>query len=303
LSGPRTLVTGVAGLIGGAVARRLADGGSAVIGTDAREARLPRGLPFAQVDLTDRFAFERLIRGERIERIIHCGAISGPMVAAGDPHLVMSANVVGTLTVVETARQCGVARMVALSSASVYGTQADFDPVKEEAPLNATDIYGCSKIAAEVILRAYRDDHGVAITVLRPSSVYGPGRATACFIRDLIDAAARRTPIIIDRSGSCRRQFVHIDDVVRAVLAAADQPATDVFAFNIAGATWLTEEEVVELAAAALPGLALADASATPRCLDGRMGPLDCGRAAQAFCYKPGIKLAEGISAYARSLG
>ncbi|MGC2783072.1 MAG: NAD-dependent epimerase/dehydratase family protein [Roseiarcus sp.] len=73
------------------------------------------------------------------------------------------------------------------------GAQATLDPVREDAPLNATDAYGASMIAAETILRAYRHDHGLPVIALRPSSVYGPGRRISCFIRDMIDHTARRS--------------------------------------------------------------------------------------------------------------
>jgi nucleoside-diphosphate-sugar epimerase len=97
------------------------------------------------------------------------------MVAAGDPHRVMSVNVGGSLNIAEAALRVGVERLVALSSAGVYGAQATLDPVREDAPLNATDAYGASKVAAETIVRADRHDHGLPVIALRPSSVYGPG--------------------------------------------------------------------------------------------------------------------------------
>ena len=145
----------------------------------------------------------------------------------------MSVNVVGTLNIAEAALRTGVERLVALSSAGVYGAQSTLDPVREDAPLNATDIYGASKIAAETVLRAYRHDHGLPAIALRPSSVYGPGRTTACFIRDMIDHARRGDPLALAPEGACRRQFVHVDDVVAAILGALNAPRLDDFAFNV----------------------------------------------------------------------
>ena len=139
------------------------------------------------------------MREARVRAVVHAGAISGPMVAAGDPHQVMAVNVGGALNIAEASLRAGVERLVALSSAGVYGVQATLDPVREDAPLNATDIYGASKIAAETVLRAYRHDHGLPAIALRPSSVYGPGRTTACFIRDMIDHARRGDPLALAR--------------------------------------------------------------------------------------------------------
>jgi nucleoside-diphosphate-sugar epimerase len=86
----------------------------------------------------------------------------------------MSVNVGGALNIAEVALRTGVERLIELSSAGVYGAQAPLDPVPEDAPINATDVYGARKIAAETVLLAYRHDHGLPTIALRPSSVYGP---------------------------------------------------------------------------------------------------------------------------------
>lgn len=296
------LVTGAAGLIGGRLVSRLVADGVAVIATDQRAVETPPGARWATVDLLDSPALGALMREAKVGAIVHAGAISGPMVAAGNPHQVMSVNVGGTLNIAEAALRTGVERLIALSSAGVYGAQATLDPIGEGAPLNATDIYGASKIAAETVLRAYRHDHSLPAIVLRPSSVYGPGRTTACFIRDMIDHARRGDPLALAPKGACRRQFVHVDDVVAAILGALNAPRFDHFAFNVSGGTWLSEQEIAARAAPVLPGLRIASIAAPARCLDGEMGPLDTARARAAFGFSPSIPLAEGIAAYAATL-
>jgi len=300
-SGP-ILVTGAAGLIGGRLVSRLVADGVAVIATDQRAVETPPGAHWATVNLLDGPALGALMREAKVGAIVHAGAISGPMVAAGDPHQVMSVNVGGALNIAEAALRTGVERLIALSSAGVYGAQATLDLVPEDAPLSATDIYGASKIAAETVLRAYRHDHSLPAIVLRPSSVYGPGRTTACFIRDMIDHARRGDPLALAPEGACRRQFVHVDDVVAAILGALNAPRFDHFAFNVSGGTWLSEQEIAARAAPVLPGLRIASIAAPARCLDGEMGPLDTARAQAAFGFSPSIPLAEGIAAYAATL-
>jgi nucleoside-diphosphate-sugar epimerase len=300
-SGP-ILVTGAAGLIGGRLVSQLAAEGADVIATDRRAAEAPPGAGWVTVDLTDAPSLLALMRDAQVRAVVHAGAIAGPMVAAGDPHQVMWVNVGGALNIAEAALRTGVERLIALSSAGVYGPQATLDPVGEDAPLNATDIYGASKIAAETVLRAYRHDHGLPAIVLRPSSVYGPGRTTACFIRDMIDHARRGDLLALAPEGACRRQFVHVDDVVAAILGALNAPRFDHFAFNVSGGTWLSEQEIAARAAPVFPGLRIASIAAPARCLDGEMGPLDTARAQAAFGFSPSIPLAEGIAAYAATL-
>jgi UDP-glucuronate 4-epimerase len=273
-----------------------------VIATDRQAVETLPGVLRATVDLLDGPALQTLMREARVGAVVHSGAISGPIVAAGDPHHVMSVNVIGTLNVAEAALRAGVDRLVALSSAGVYGVQSTLDPVREDAPLNASDIYGASKIAAETVLRAYRHDHGLPVVALRPSSVYGPGRTTACFIRDMIEHARRGDPLPLAPEGACRRQFVHVDDVVAAILGALNAPCRDDFAFNVSGGTWLSEQQIAAQAALVLRGLRIAPADAPARCLDGEMGPLDTARARDAFDFSPRVPLSEGIASYAAAL-
>jgi UDP-glucuronate 4-epimerase len=167
------LVTGAAGLVGAAVVRRLAADGQSLIATDMRDAKVPDGVRFEAADLTNQTAMALLL-SHAVDTVIHCGAISGPMVAADNPHLVIAVNVGGALNLAEAARKAGVTRFIAMSSVSVYGDQKTLDPVTETTPLNATDVYGASKIAMETVLRAYRYDLGLPAIVLRLASVYGP---------------------------------------------------------------------------------------------------------------------------------
>lgn len=296
------LVTGAAGLVGTAVVRRLAADGQSLTATDMRDANVPDGVRFEAADLTNQTAMAALLQCHAVDTVIHCGAISGPMVAADDPHLVAAVNVGGTLNLVEAARKAGVTRFLALSSTSVYGLQATLNPVTEDAPLNATDVYGASKIAMEAILRAYRYDLGVPTIVLRIASVYGPGRTTDCFIRDLIRSAAAGTAISLFDEGGFRRQIIHIDDVARGIVQSISAKVWNDFAYNIGGGEWLTERELAALAAPILPRLQVAAVSAPARCIDGYMGPLDFSRASAAFGYAPQTDISQGIASYAEHL-
>jgi len=296
------LVTGAAGLVGAAVVRHLAAAGGTIVATDNRDAPAPDGVSFVAFDLADRPALAALFDAHAIETVIHCGAISGPMVAAGNPHLVMAVNVGGTLNLAEASRKAGVTRFVAMSSVSVYGDQLTLDPVTETAPLNAVDVYGASKIAMEAVLRAYSYDLGLPTIVLRLASVYGPGRQTDCFISDLIRSTDGDIAVSLFEEDDYRRQFVYIDDVARAISQSIATTTWDDFAYNIGGGEWLTEREVAALAAGALPQLKISDIPAPARYVDSHMGILDFTRATAAFGYLPRTNIRHGIASYAAHL-
>jgi nucleoside-diphosphate-sugar epimerase len=118
----------------------------------------------------------------------------------------------------------------------------------------------------------------------------------------MIDRARRGEPLALARTGACRRQFVHVDDVVAAILGALRAPCLDDFAFNVGGGTWLSEQEVAAVAAPILQGLRIASTDGAARRLDGHMGPLDTTRARAALGFSPSVSLAEGVAAYAAAL-
>lgn len=295
------LVTGAAGLVGNAVVHRLLGEGAEVIATDSQQPREPLDCRFVQADLRDGPAMSAIFAGNRIRRVVHAGAISGSMVAPGDPLRVMTVNVAGTIYLAEACRLAQIDRMIALSSIGVYGDQPGAEPVKEDAPRLGTDVYSCSKIAMESVLLGYRMNFGLPVHVLRLSSIFGPGRRTPCFIRGLLEAAEEDREVTASVDTDHRRQFLYIDDAVQAVSLALAAPSIPEFVYNITGGTWLTEGEVIEHARRAVPSLKARVGDVPPRGLDGRMGPLDTSRAAAELDYRPRVSLTEGIEKYALS--
>jgi len=297
------LVTGAAGLVGGAVTRRLVAAGSSVVATDAREPVDPLPCPFVAADIRQPDAVGRLLQDHGVRQVVHSGAISGGMVAPNDPLLVMTVNVTGTIHVAEACRLAGVERLVGLSSIGVYGDQIGTAPVPEDAPKNGTDVYSCSKIAMESVLLAYRQNFGLPVTILRLSSTFGPGRTTPCFIRGLLDAALEGRKVMVSDDTAYRRQFIYIDDAAEAVCLALAAPASGEFVYNISAGVWLTEGEVVRIAKEVVPALQAEIGAVRPLGLDGLMGPLDITRAQNNLGYRPTTSLAAGIRDFATCLG
>ena len=292
------VVTGSAGLIGFGVASRLAREGRAVIGTDRIQPREDGGFPSTDAELTDVHKLHAICDGD-VAAVVHCGAVSGPMLGRDNPRAVIETNVAGTANLLEIARQRGV-RLVFCSSTSAYGnTPTGLDLVPEDAPLAADDVYGATKASGDILTRAYVTQTGLDACVLRFSWVYGPRRRTTCVVREMIqDAQAGRATTLPYGSGFTR-QYVYIDDVVSAVIAALDAgefgPQR---AFNITGGQRLEFGEIVEAVRDVVPGAQITlGEGADPQ--DQSHGRLDISAAARVLDWQPQIAFADGVRAYA----
>jgi nucleoside-diphosphate-sugar epimerase len=288
----KVLVTGATGFLGKAAIRLAVR--HDVTGTAIAD---DRGTEILGCDLRDRMAVHAMVERLRPDCVLHCGAVSGPMLAR-EPGLLFDVNVGGTLNIAEAARMCGVRRVVFASSIAVYGRQPSREPVPESAPLMADDAYGASKIASEVLLRSYSGVHFEAVA-LRISSVFGPGRQVDCLIQQAARAARSQSSLRLAGNGRAPRQFVHIEDAAAALVRAIDAPSPAQFAYNISGGSYLSEENVAALIAARLPGLRVETAPEAPaQWPDGDIGPLDIAAARRDLGYAPAKDFAAALDDY-----
>ncbi|HEX8297566.1 MAG TPA: NAD-dependent epimerase/dehydratase family protein [Rubricoccaceae bacterium] len=216
-----TLVTGATGFLGGAVARRLAASGRAVVGTgrDARAgAALERdGVHFVRLDLADTAGVRAAVAG--CEAVVHSAALAAPWGPARD---FWAANVVGTQTVVEACLASGVRRLVHVSTPSVCFGVESRENVTEADPLPPVPLtaYAATKRAGEALVAAAVRD-GLDAVVVRPRAIYGPGDRV---VLPRLAAALRagRLPRIGD--GRNRASVTYIGTAVDAVVACLDGP-------------------------------------------------------------------------------
>ena len=292
------VVTGSAGLIGFGVAARLAQEGRAVIGTDRIQPREDGGFPSTDAELTDVHKLHAICSGD-VAAIVHCGAVSGPMLGRDNPRAVIETNIAGTANLLEIARQRDV-RLVFCSSTSAYGnTAVGLDPVPEDAPLAGDDIYGATKASGDILTRAYVAQTGLDAIVLRFSWVYGPRRRTTCVVREMIKDAQVERATTLPYGRGFTRQYVYIDDIVSAVIAALDASETgSQRAFNITGGERLEFGEIVDAVRASVPGAQITlGAGADPE--DQSHGRFDISAAARVLGWQPQVAFADGVRKYA----
>ncbi len=250
------LVTGGAGLIGSTIVDQLTsvDGYEVVVYDNlvrGRIANLAGALDRGNVTLVDADIRDRASLAEAmtdIDVVYHMAAIRITQ-CAEDPRLALEVLADGTFNVLDAAVTASVEKVVAASSASVYGLADAFPTDEDHHPYDNRTIYGASKMFNEGLLRSFNEMYGLDYVALRYFNVYGPrmdtrGAYTEVIIRwmDLIDEGQ---PPVIYGDGAQTMDFVYIDDAARASILAAESSATDVVV-NVASGS---ETSLNELAA------------------------------------------------------
>lgn len=220
----RILVTGGAGFIGTNLVRRLSRQGHEVavfddLSVGRRENLAGLTVEFIAGDVLDLSAVRLAVRDR--EAIVHLAAQTGVPGSLEDPRRDCEVNVLGTLNMLEAARQAEVRRVVFASSNAPLGRQSPpADPDKAPLPVSP---YGASKLAGEGYCLAYHGSWGLGTVVLRFANVYGPrsehkASVVARFFKDILD----KRRITLDGDGSQTRDFLFVEDLCRAVELSLD---------------------------------------------------------------------------------
>ncbi|GAA1788947.1 NAD-dependent epimerase/dehydratase family protein [Agromyces lapidis] len=257
LEGANVLVTGGAGTVGSTLVDRLLDQGvGSVVVLDnlvrGRLANLDRARSTGRVtlvegDIRDRDLVHDVTRGRDL--VFHEAAIRITQ-CAEEPRLALEVLVDGTYNVVEAAADAGVSKLVAASSASVYGMAEEFPTGERHHHHNNDTMYGAAKSFNEGLIRSFRAMRGLDFVVLRYFNVYGPrmdvhGLYTEVLVR-WMERIADGLPPLVFGDGRQTMDFVFTDDVARANVLAAASPVTE-GVYNIASGT---ETSLLELAQA-----------------------------------------------------
>jgi UDP-glucose 4-epimerase len=237
MEGTKCLVTGGAGFVGSTIVDQLLDAGAAEVRVLDNFVRghignLSQAIETGRVkvtegDICDRGVVDNLVRGT--DYVFHQAALRITRCAEA-PREAVAVLIDGTLNVLDSAVRHGVKKVMAASSASVYG-EPSYLPIDEAHPFNNRTMYGAGKIAGEQMLRAYYTTSGLAYVAFRYFNVYGPrmditGVYTEVLIRWL-DAIESGKPPLIFGDGSQSMDFVFIEDVARANVLAAQSDVTD----------------------------------------------------------------------------
>ncbi|HEY3758576.1 MAG TPA: NAD-dependent epimerase/dehydratase family protein [Solirubrobacteraceae bacterium] len=244
MRGERAFITGGGGAVGSNIADQLVQAGAQeiiVLDNFVRGRRenlawaLANGpVKLVEGDIRDRELVAELTRG--VDVVFHQAALRITQCAA-EPRLAIEVMVDGTYNVIEAALNEGVRRVVAASSASVYGLAEEFPTDESHHPYANDTLYGAAKTFNEGLLRSFHSMQDLDYVALRYFNVYGPrmdihGVYTEVLVRWMERIEAGQAPLILG-DGSQTMDFIYIGDVARANVLAANAPVTDEV-FNVA---------------------------------------------------------------------
>jgi UDP-glucose 4-epimerase len=303
----RALVTGGAGFIGSNLVDALLEEGAEVDVVDTlvtgrrsnlEEGALDRGARLHEVDITDKAALTALVADVAPDVIFHLAAQIDVRKSIEDPAFDAMVNVVGTINVLEAARQAGVARVVNTSTGGAIYGDAERIPAPEDEPAEPMAAYGQSKFCAERYLGWYGRLYGQSNVTLRLGNVFGPrqdplGEAgvIAIFCGKL--RAGERPTIFGD--GTQTRDYVYVGDVVRAQIAAAKSDVTG--EINVGTGQETTVLDIVGVMKELEPDAA---AAFEPEFAEARLGEiqrscLDVTRAREELGFEAQTSLKDGM--------
>ena len=231
LVGQDILITGGAGFIGSAVANALVPDNEVRVFdnlSNGRKSNVPDEATLIKGDIRNETDLKQAIDG--VDIIFHQAGQISVEKSVDRPKETHDINVTATLNVLECAREEN-AKLIFASSAAVYG-QPEEIPISENASTDPTSPYGLSKLAAEKYVRLYAELYDLSTVAFRYFNVYGPGQVSGDYnavISVFVEQATSGEPITVEGDGTQTRDFVHVQDIVRANLLAAQSDVTGVF--------------------------------------------------------------------------
>jgi NAD dependent epimerase/dehydratase len=304
--GKPVLVTGGGGFIGSHLVERLVEVGArvrALVRYNSRNdwgllellpASIKENLEIVAGDITDPFGTGRAVAG--CELVFHLAALIAIPYSNIAPAQFVAVNCVGTLNLLEAARQHGIERFVHTSTSETYGT-AQYTPIAEDHPLRAQSPYAASKIGADKLAESYHLSLGVPVAIIRPFNTYGPRQSARAVIPTIISQALSGEVI---RLGSLTpvRDLSYVSDTVEGFIKMAESPRAVGEVINVGSGRAVSIGELAEKIVDLLGGgkdIVIADERVRPK--DGEVMELLCDnrKARELLDWAPRVSLEEGL--------
>ena len=302
----KILVTGGAGFIGSHfVEKCLALGHSVAVVDDfndfydpaikrANVAGFAKDAPVHEADIRDADAMLRIVKDGRFDSIVHLAARAGVRPSIKDPRLYVETNILGTLNLLEAAKQGNVPRFICASSSSVYGVLKTL-PFREDLALTQTiSPYAATKLAGEQICSNFSHLFGLRTINLRFFTVYGPRQRPDLAIHSFTKAIHEGRNIQQFGDGSTRRDYTYIDDIIQGMTACLGYECQLCDVFNLGESQTTTLSDLIATIERALGKKAVIEKK-PDQPGDVPVTYADITKAKALLAYDPHTKIAEGI--------
>lgn len=305
-SGKRVLVTGAGGFIGSHLAEALVRAGASVRGfvrytsrgghgwLDAGDPDVVREVDVFRGDLVNPEAVAGAVADRDI--VLHLGALIPIPYSYVHPREFVTANVTGTLNVLEAARRAELERVVHTSTSEVYGTARSI-PIDENHQLHPQSPYAATKVGADQLALSYQRSFETPVVIVRPFNTFGPRQSARAVIPTIVTQALSCETIELGATDTTR-DFLYVDDNVAGIMSCGTTRGIEGEVINLGTGVEVSIAEVVERV------LTLLERD-VPVALDGhRVRPpnseverlvADIGKAKSLLGWKPDIDLDEGL--------
>lgn len=306
LKGARVLVTGAGGFIGSHLCERLVSSGAAVRAFVRYNSRGDIGLlryvdesvlseiDIIAADLRQAEAIRSATAG--CDLLLHLGALVSIPYSLRHPREVVEVNVLGTLNVLEAAREVGLRRMVHVSTSEVYGTAAA-QRISEDHPLRGQSPYAASKIGADKLVQSFHLSYGLPVVTLRPFNTYGPRQSGRAIIPTIACQALLGSVVKIGAVDPLR-DFTFVTDTVEGLLLGATAPGLEGEELNLGADEELSVRELVARIGAILGReleAQVEEVRLRPRASEIMRLRADNSKARQRLGWRPKVGLDEGL--------
>lgn len=301
LAGRHCLVTGGTGFIGSYVATELARAGATIRIAARRRALCPYELVFG--DLRDLPDARRAVEG--VDTVLHLAGYADVTGAVANPTLAFQGGDVVTFNMLEACRAAGVSRFIYCSSARVYGDPVHV-PVDEQHPLHPKEPYGTAKLTGELWTTTYCVRYGMEVTILRPFSVYGPGRvprpgSLSGVLPIFVERALNGDDIVISGTGEQTKDFTYVTDVARAFRLVCEHRAAKGLVLNIGAGRGVSVRHLADV----ILSVTGSRSQVVYRPDDGTTvsNYADSSAAKRALGWEPLVQCEEGVAKYVQWYG
>jgi len=306
------LITGGAGFIGSHLAERLIERGCQVVCLDnfddyypaeVKQSNLQSALSsqrarLVEADIRDQRALRSVLASEKPDAIVHLAARAGVRPSLLDPELYLDINVRGTLSLLATAREFGVPRVIFASSSSVYG-RIEGMAREDSTPCHPLSPYGASKVAGEALCSAYAHTGGPSVVALRFFTVYGPRQRPDMAISRFTRLIASGQEVSVYGDGHSLRDYTFISDIVDGIDAALEASLSGYHVFNLGRGQPTVLLDVIRFIEQSLGAKAKLRFAPQPPG-EPPLTHADIAEAGVILGYQPSVSIEEGIARYVR---